>query len=39
MEGDRPFPQDILDMVMEAFALMYPPFPGCFPIASRRSWR
>jgi AcrR family transcriptional regulator len=25
MENDRPFPNDILDMVMEAFALMYSP--------------
>src|ERR1700761_2449286 len=25
MENDRPFPEDILKMVMDAFALMYPP--------------
>ena len=25
MEKNRPFPKDILDMVMEAFALMYSP--------------
>jgi AcrR family transcriptional regulator len=31
MEEDRPFPQDILDMVMEAFALMYPPLMRLFP--------
>jgi AcrR family transcriptional regulator len=31
MEEDRPFPQDILDMVMEAFALMYPPLKRVFP--------
>src|SRR6201993_1422375 len=31
MEEDRPFPQDILDMVMEAFALMYPPLARLFP--------
>jgi len=26
MQYDRPFPEDILNMVMDAFALMYPPF-------------
>ena len=31
MEGDRPFPQDILDMVMEAFALMYSPLIRLLP--------
>ena len=31
MEEDRPFPQDILDMVMAAFALMYPPLARLFP--------
>jgi AcrR family transcriptional regulator len=31
MEEDRPFPQDILDMVMDAFALMYPPLMRLFP--------
>jgi AcrR family transcriptional regulator len=31
MEGDRPFPQDILDMVMEAFALMYSPLSRLLP--------
>jgi len=31
MEGDRPFPQDILDMVMEAFALIYSPLFRLFP--------
>jgi AcrR family transcriptional regulator len=31
MEEDRPFPQDILDSVMEAFALMYPPFHRLLP--------
>ncbi len=31
MEEDRPFPQDILNMVMEAFALMYPPFFRLLP--------
>ena len=33
MEDDRPFPEDLLDMVMQAFALMHPPLarllPGC----------
>jgi AcrR family transcriptional regulator len=31
MEGGRPFPKDILDMVMEAFALMYPPLSRLLP--------
>ena len=31
MEGDRPFPPDILDMVMEAFALMYSPLSRLLP--------
>ena len=31
MEEGRPFPQDILSMVMEAFALMYPPFFRLLP--------
>jgi AcrR family transcriptional regulator len=31
MEGGRPFPPDILDMVMEAFALMYPPLSRLLP--------
>ena len=31
MEGGRPFPEDILDMVMQAFALMYPPLSRLLP--------
>lgn len=31
MEDDRPFPQDILDMVMQTFALMYPPLFRLLP--------
>jgi AcrR family transcriptional regulator len=31
MEDDRPFPDDILNMVMEAFALMYPPLFRLMP--------
>ena len=31
MEGGRPFPKDILDMVMDAFALMYPPLSRLLP--------
>jgi AcrR family transcriptional regulator len=31
MEGGRPFPEDILDMVMEAFALMYSPLSRLLP--------
>jgi AcrR family transcriptional regulator len=31
MEGGRPFPQDILDMVMEAFALIHSPLSRLFP--------
>ena len=31
MEDDRPFPEDILNMVMQAFALMYPPLFRLFP--------
>jgi AcrR family transcriptional regulator len=31
MEEDRPFPEDILNMVMEAFALMYPPLFRLLP--------
>jgi AcrR family transcriptional regulator len=31
MEGERPFPEDILDMVMEAFALMYSPLSRLLP--------
>ena len=31
MEQDRPFPEDILNMVMEAFALMYPPLFRLLP--------
>ena len=31
MENDRPFPEDILSMVMEAFALMYPPLFHLMP--------
>lgn len=31
MENDRPFPEDILNMVMEAFALMYPPLFRLMP--------
>ena len=31
MEGDRPFPQDILLMVMQAFALMNPPLVRLLP--------
>jgi len=31
MEQDRPFPQGILDMVMETFALMYPPLFRVMP--------
>jgi len=31
MEGGRPFPDDILDMVMEAFALMYAPLSKVLP--------
>jgi AcrR family transcriptional regulator len=31
MENDRPFPEDILNMVMEAFALMYPPLLRLMP--------
>jgi AcrR family transcriptional regulator len=31
MQQDRPFPQDILNMVMEAFALMYPPLFRLLP--------
>jgi AcrR family transcriptional regulator len=31
MEKNRPFPKDILDMVMEAFALMYSPLSRLLP--------
>jgi len=31
MEDDRPFPQDILDLVMRTFALMYPPLFRLLP--------
>jgi AcrR family transcriptional regulator len=31
MEDDRPFPEDILNMVMDAFALMYPPLFRLMP--------
>jgi Tetracyclin repressor-like, C-terminal domain len=31
MEHDRPFPEDILNMVMDAFALMYPPLFRLLP--------
>lgn len=31
MEGDRPFPQDLLDMVQSTFALMYPPLVRLLP--------
>jgi AcrR family transcriptional regulator len=31
MEQDRPFPEDILNMVMDAFALMYPPLFRLLP--------
>ena len=31
MEGDRPFPEDILQMVMQAFALMHPPLARLLP--------
>ncbi len=31
MENDRPFPEDILNMVMEAFALMYSPLFRLMP--------
>jgi AcrR family transcriptional regulator len=31
MEEDRPFPEDILNMVMDAFALMYPPLFRLMP--------
>jgi AcrR family transcriptional regulator len=31
MENDRPFPEDILNMVMGAFALMYPPLFRLMP--------
>jgi AcrR family transcriptional regulator len=31
MEDDRPFPEDILQMVMQAFELMYPPLVRLLP--------
>jgi AcrR family transcriptional regulator len=31
MEGDRPFPEDLLDMVRGTFALMYPPLLRLLP--------
>jgi AcrR family transcriptional regulator len=31
MEGDRPFPEDLLQMVMNTFALMYPPLRRLLP--------
>ena len=31
MEGDRPFPEDILSMVMQAFALMHAPLVRLMP--------
>jgi len=31
MEGDRPFPEDILQMVMQAFSLMHPPLARLLP--------
>lgn len=31
MENDRPFPDDLLHMVMEAFALMHPPMARLLP--------
>ena len=31
MEGDRPFPDDLLDMVQGTFALMYPPLLRLLP--------
>ncbi|WP_315838214.1 TetR/AcrR family transcriptional regulator [Bradyrhizobium prioriisuperbiae] len=31
MEGDRPFPQDLLDKVQSTFALMYPPLVRLLP--------
>jgi len=31
MEGDRPFPEDILQMVMQAFALMHTPLARLLP--------
>jgi AcrR family transcriptional regulator len=31
MEDDRPFPQDLLDMVQRTFALMYPPLLRLLP--------
>lgn len=31
MEGDRPFPEDILTMVMDAFALMHAPLARLLP--------
>jgi len=33
MEGDRPFPQDLLDRVQETFALLYPPLAALLPAA------
>ena len=31
MEGDRPFPEDLLEMVKATFALMYPPLLRLLP--------
>ena len=36
MEGDRPFPEDILLMVMQAFALMHPPLVRLLPNSDER---